>query len=186
MSSQSDMIDLTLVSLQNSQLFAALIGGLMSFAATWWTLRKGFRNQIKILEDDQREKRRGAGWALIAEMSENLSHLQALSKLAEQEAPIANMRENLKLNRYVFDTQLPLISSRLGLDDLRVVTAAYSGVSNLFGILEGKWRWSPNTSPSSKQDAKALNVATNDYEKALRALGKAILTPEELRTAGLT
>jgi len=124
--------------LLNSQLFAVLTGGLLSFAATWWTLRKGFRNQIKILEDDQREKRRGAGWALIAEMSENLARLQALSKLAGEDAPVANMRENLKLNRYVFDTQLPLISLRLGLEDLRVVTGAYAGVSNLLGILEGK------------------------------------------------
>jgi hypothetical protein len=59
-------------------------------------------------------------------------------------------------------------------------------VSNLFGILEGKWRWTVNTSPPTKQDAKSLDVAANDYEKAQRTLGKAILTPEELRTAGLT
>jgi len=179
------MVKATLDSLLSSQLFAALFGGLLSFAATYWTLTKGFRNQIKILEDDQREKRRGAGWGLIAEMSENLARLHALSKLAGEDAPVANMRENLKLNRYVFDTTLPLISLRLGLEDLRVVTAAYAGVSILFGILEGKWRWTVDTSPPTKQDAKSLDVAANDYENALRTLGKNILTPEELRTAGL-
>jgi len=50
-------------------------------------------NQIKILEDDQHEKQRGAGWALIAEMSENLARLRVLSNLAREKAPVANMYE---------------------------------------------------------------------------------------------
>jgi hypothetical protein len=107
-------------SVLNSQLLSAFVGGLLAFIATWWTLRRGFRNQIRILEDDQREKQRGAGWALIAEMSENLARLQALSNLAKENAPVANMVQNLKLNRYIFDRQLPLISLRLGLEDLRL------------------------------------------------------------------
>jgi len=65
------------------------------------------------------------------------------------------------------------------------VTAAYASVSILFGILEGKWRWTVDTSPPTKQDAKSLDVAAKDYENALRTLGKNILTAEELRTAGL-
>jgi hypothetical protein len=154
------MSDLVLNSLLNSQLLSALVGGffsgLLAFIATWWTLRKGFRNQIKILEDDLREKQRGAGWALIAEMSENLARLQALSKLTKENAPVTNLVQNLKLNRYIFDRQLPLISLRLGLEDLRIVTAAYAGVSNLFGILEGKWRWAANGSPPTEPDTKSL------------------------------
>lgn len=176
-------------SLLNSPLLSALVGGLLSglltFIATWWTLRKGFSNQIKILEDDLHEKQRGAGWALIAEMSENLARLQALSKLTTENAPVTNLVQNLKLNRYIFDRQLPLISLRLGLEDLRVVTAAYAGVSNLFGILEGKWRWAANGSPPTEQDTKSLAYAADDYEKALRTVGKGLLTPEELQATGL-
>ncbi|MFZ2062892.1 MAG: hypothetical protein WAU82_17930 [Candidatus Binatus sp.] len=176
-------------SILDSQLLSALVGGLLSglltFIATWWTLKKGFTNQIKVLEDDLHEKQRGAGWALIAEMSENLARLQTLSSLAKENAPVANLVQNLKLNRYVFDRQLPLISLRLGLEDLRVVTAAYAGVSNLFGILQGKWHWAANDSPPSEQDAKSIVYAADDYEKALRTIGKIILAPEELRTSGL-
>jgi hypothetical protein len=174
-----------LISVLNNQLLSALVGGLLTFIATWWTLRRGFRNQIRILEDDLHEKQRGAGWALIAEMSGNLARLQALSNLAKEKAPVANMGQNLKLNRYIFDGQLPLISLRLGLENLRVVTAAYAGVSNLFGILEGKWRWGANASPPTEQDTAALAFAADDYEKALRTVGRAILTPEELQASAL-
>jgi len=68
---------------------------------------------------------------------------------------------------------------------LRVVTAAYAGVSNIFGILAGKWRWAADASPPTEQDAKSLVYAADDYERALRTVGKAILTPEELRSTEL-
>ena len=46
----------------DSALFSALIGalvaGLLTLLATWWTLSTGFKNQRKILEDEQRERQR--------------------------------------------------------------------------------------------------------------------------------
>src|ERR1700688_1776848 len=93
-----------------SALIAALIGGFLTLLATWWTLSTGFKNQRTILEDEQRERQRGAGWALIAEMSDNLARLKVLSQLAHSEAPVANMLRDLKLHRHNFDAQLPLLA----------------------------------------------------------------------------
>jgi len=175
-------------SLLSSTLFAAVVGGVLtgifSIAATWWTLTATFRTQAETNEEAQRRRERAAGWALITEMGENLARCRALANLAKSEAPVTNMRENLKLNRYVFETQLPLIALPLGLEDLRTVAAAYAAMSNLFGILEGKWR-SQTQVPATKTDIGSLNLLTDDYEVALRTAGKAILTAEELRIAGL-
>src|SRR5260370_26172873 len=109
-----------------SALIAALIGGLLALLGTWWTLSRGFKNQRKILEDEQQQKLRGAGWALIAEMSGNLTNLQMLSQLTHSEAPVAHMLPNLTLNRNIFDVQLPLLALRLRMGDLHALTAAYS------------------------------------------------------------
>jgi len=91
-------------------LIGALVAGLLTLLATWWTLSTGFKNQRKILEDEHRERQWGAGWALIAEMSDNLARLKMLSKLAHSEAPVAHMIRDLKLHRRTFDVQLPLLA----------------------------------------------------------------------------
>jgi hypothetical protein len=168
-----------------SALTAALVGGLLTLLATWWTLSTGFKNQRKILEDEQRDKQRGAGWALISEMSDNLASLKMLCQLAQSEAPVANMERKLTLNRRIFDTQLPLLALRLQIGDLHALTAAYSGVGILFALLEGKWKPLPHPHACSNQDAKALDVATKDFEKALRTIAKTLLSDEERKAAEL-
>src|ERR1700733_8279109 len=111
-----------------SALISAVVGGLLTLLGTWWTLTTGFKNQRKILEDEQRNRQRGAGWALIAEMSDNLARLKALNQLAQSEAPVAHMLRDLKLQRNTFDVQLPLLALRLSIDNLHALTAQYSGV----------------------------------------------------------
>jgi hypothetical protein len=88
-------------------LTAALVGGFLSLLATWWTLKSEFSHQRTIRDEEQREKLRGAGWALIAEMSDNLEGLKMLSQLARAKAPVSNMLRKLTLNRHTFDVQLP-------------------------------------------------------------------------------
>jgi hypothetical protein len=168
-----------------SALTAALVGGLLTLLATWWTLSRGFKNQRKILEDEQHQKLRGAGWALVAEMSSNLTNLQTLSKLTHSEAPVAHMLPNVKLNRHIFDVQLPLLALRLRMGDLHALAGAYSGVGILFGLLRGKWEHLPYAQACSKQDVEALDMATSDFEKALRTVAKTLLTDEERKAAEL-
>jgi hypothetical protein len=168
-----------------SALFAALVGGFLTLLATWWTLSAGFKNQRKILEDEQHERQRGAGWALIAEMSDNLARLNTLSQLANAKSPAAHMIRNLELHRHTFDAQLPLLALSLHIDELRAVTAAYSGVGILFAILEGKWEHLPYPQTSSERDVGALDFAKSDFEKALRTVAKTLLTDEERKTAEL-
>jgi hypothetical protein len=133
------MLDLLL----NSSLFAAVVGGVItgvfSVTATQLTLSATFKRQAETLEKEQRRKERGAGWALISEMSENLARCRAVENLANSGAPVANVRDNLTINRNVFETQLPLISLPLGPENLRTVASANAMMANLFGILEGKW-----------------------------------------------
>lgn len=166
-------------------LIAALVGGLLTLLATWWTLSRGFMNQRRILEDEQRERQRGAGWALIAEMSDNLARLKMLSQLAHSEAPSAHMLRDLKLHRHTFDVQLPLLALRLRMDELHAVTAAYSGVGILFALLEGKWEHIPYPQPCSKQDVLSLDFTASEFEKALRTVARTLLTDEERKAAGL-
>jgi len=168
-----------------SALIAALIGGLLTLLATWWTLSKGFKNQRQILEDEQRERQRGAGWALITEMSDNLARLKVLSQLAHSEAPVAHMLRDLKLHRYTFDVQLPLLALRLRMDELHAVTASYSGVGILFALLEGKWEHIPYPQSCSKQDVESLEFTASEFEKALRTVARTLLTDEERKAAGL-
>ncbi len=168
-----------------SALTAALVGGLLTLLATWWTLSTGFKNQRKILEDEQHERLRGAGWALIAEMSDDLARLKILFQLAHSIAPVAHMLRDLKLHRHTFDAQLPLLALRLHMDELHAVTAAYSGVGILFATLEGKWEHLPYGQTSSEQDIKALGETASDFEKALRTVAKTLLTDEERKAAEL-
>ncbi len=175
--------------LLDSPLFSALIGaliaGLLALLATWWTLSTGFENQRKILEDEQRERLRGAGWALIAEMSDNLARLKILSQLAHSEAPVAHMLRDLKLHRHTFDVQLPLLALRLRMDELHAVTAAYSGVGILFALLLGKWEHLPYPHACSKKDVESLDFTAGEFETALRTVARPLLTDEERKAAGL-
>lgn len=168
-----------------SALIAASIGGLLTLLATWWTLSRGFKNQRKILEDEQRERQRGAGWALIAEMSDNLARLKMLSQLAHSEAPAAHMLRDLKLHRQTFDAQLSLIALRLRMNELHAVTAAYSGTGILFATLEGKWEHIPYPSSCTRQDIESLEFTTSEFERTLRTVAKTLLTDEERKAAGL-
>jgi hypothetical protein len=128
---------------------------------------------------------RGAGWALVAEMSSNLTNLQMLSKLTHSEAPVAHMLPNLILNRHTFDVQLPLLALRLEIGDLHALSAAYSGVGILFGLLQGKWEDLPYAQACTKQDVEALDMATTDFEKALRTVARTLLTAQERKVAEL-
>jgi hypothetical protein len=168
-----------------SALISAVVGGLLTLLGTWWTLTTGFKNQRKILEDEQRNRQRGAGWALIAEMSDNLARLKALSQLAQSEAPVAHMLRDLKLQRKTFDVQLPLLALHLSIDNLYALTAQYSGVAILFALLEGKWEHVPYPQPCSKTDAESLDLLASEFEKALRTVSKTLLTDEERKAAGL-
>ncbi len=168
-----------------SALISAVVGGLLTLLGTWWTLTTGFKNQRKILEDEQRNRQRGAGWALIAEMSDNLARLKALSELAQSEAPVAHMQRDLKLQRHTFDVQLPLLALRLSMDNLHTITAQYSGVAILFALLEGKWEHVSYPQPCSKADAESLDFLASEFEKALRTVSRTLLTDEERKAAGL-
>jgi hypothetical protein len=168
-----------------SPLIAALVGGLLTLLATWWTLSTGFKNQRKILEDQQRERQRGAGWALISEMSDNLARLKMLSQLAHSEAPVAHMLRDLNLHRHTFDVQLPLLALRLSMDELHAVTAAYSGAGILFATLEGKWGHIPYADSCTKQDVEALDFTATEFEKTLRTVARTLLTDDERKAADL-
>jgi hypothetical protein len=168
-----------------SALTGALTGGILTLLATWWTLSTGFKNQRKILEDEQRERQRGAGWALIAEMSDNLARLKTLSQLAHSEAPVAHMLRDLKLHRHSFDTQLPLLALCLGMDELHAVTAVYSGVGILFALLLGKWEHVPYPQTCSKTDVGSLDFTAGEFETALRTIARPLLTDKERKAAGL-
>jgi hypothetical protein len=168
-----------------SALIGALVGGLLTLLGTWWTLSTGFKNQRKILEDEQAERLRGAGWALIAEMSGNLASLQMLSRRAESKAPVTNMHRNLTLQRYILDMQLSLLALRLPVDHLRELMAAYSGVDILFGTLDGKWERLPYGQACTEQDARSLNATAGNFEKALRTVAKSLSNEEGRKAAGL-
>lgn len=168
-----------------SALIAALVGGLLTLLATWWTLSTGFKNQRKIMDDEQRERQRGAGWALIAEMSDNLARLKMLSRLAHSEAPVAHMLRDLELHRHTFDAQLPLLALRLRTDELHAITAAYSAAGILFATLEGKWERVGYPQPCTKPDVESLDLTSTDFEKALRIVARTLLTDEERRAADL-
>jgi hypothetical protein len=168
-----------------SPLIAALVGGFLTLLGTWWTLSTGFKNQSKILQDEQRERHRGAGWALISEMSDNLARLKMLSQLAHSKAPVAHMLRDLKLHRHTFDAQLPLLALRLRMDELHAVTAAYSGAGILFATLEGKWEHVPYADSCTKQDVESLDFTATEFEKTLRTVARTLLTDDERKAADL-
>lgn len=171
--------------LANSPLISAVFGGLLSLAATWWTLRRGFKNQVRISEDEARQRQKSAGWALIAEMSGNLTRLQALANLAKEGAPTANMRELLSANREVLDRQLPILGSSLGVEALRTLTAAYATAGTLHSLLAGKWRISPPTDAPTVNDVALIKETLEEFDKALRIVAVRILTSEEVKQTGL-
>jgi hypothetical protein len=173
----------------SSPLCGAVVGGLvtgaMALLATWWTLSWTLKNQSKLLAQEQRQRQTAAGWALIAEIGDNLTTLKAILRLAEANAPTQNIRANLRLNRYVYDRQLPLLAQGLGLTNLYSAASAYSTISNLFGILVGKWEHLPPNRSPSDEDVRAIKAAVGEVGKLQRLVAKATLTAEELKVAGL-
>lgn len=166
-------------------LLGALIGGLFSLLATRWTLSRGFKNQRRILDGEYERNIRGAAWAMITEMAENLARLKVVEELARSEAPIAHIIPNLVVSRHVFDTQIPLLAPRLKMSALRAITASYAGISILLAILHGKWEPLPHPSYATNQDKEGLKHAKQDFEKSLRTAAAELLTEDERTAAGL-